>query len=87
MFIAKNQYMMYQCNKNMKECSCYPSVSVLTELVIVKHRCLTILIFFFYNLYFSLYHTIYSEAVSRPRALSCGFLVIFPAWSHHSASP
>lgn len=39
MFIAKNQYMMYQCNKNMKECSCYPSVSVLTELVIVKHRC------------------------------------------------
>lgn len=30
---------MYQCNKNMKECSCYPSVSVLTELVIVKYRC------------------------------------------------
>ena len=51
MFIAKNQYMMYQCNKNMKECSCYPSVSVLTELVIVKHRCLTILIFFLQSLF------------------------------------
>lgn len=68
--------MMYQCNKNMKECSCYPSVSVLTELVIVKYRCA------FYNLYFSLYYIIYNRQ-SRPLT---PFLVICPMWSHHSAS-
>ena len=32
----------------MRECSCYPSVSVLTELIIVKYRCVfTVFIFVF----------------------------------------